>query len=139
MPKDEGIDLDALNQRINDKSWAVDRSGVAHKGVPHQGQNLRKTFQKMMPSSSKLQCPECRGDRFMIFCSNIDEAVQFRCGNARCDTWWKPAGLHKLQMTDAIAKSLGLWLPEVVPDGRYQELEGWEQGDFNDLVEEQRQ
>jgi hypothetical protein len=135
-------DLESLNKRLNDprirdKDWAIDRSGVTFQGIPRLGQDIPKAVTKMMPSSKRLQCPNCRSEKFYIMCSDIDEAVQFRCGRQSCDTWWMPAGLHKIQMTDAIAKSIGLYIPEVVPSGLYQPLEGWEQGDFTDLVEEQ--
>jgi len=129
-------ELARMMERIGDPNWAVDRTGVPFLGVPHLGQD-NKRMQKMMPSSARLQCPNCRGDKFYILCSKIDEMVQFRCGNASCSTYWYPAGLHKPQMTDAVAKSLGIFVPEVVPDGRYQELEGWEDGNFTDLTEEQ--
>jgi hypothetical protein len=134
--KQRDVDLDKINARINDPSWAVDRTGVTINAIPHQQQDIKK-FPAMMPSTKRLQCPNCKGDRFLIFSSTIDEAVQFRCGNVNCMTWWKPMGLHKLQMTDAIAKSLGIWLPSPVPDAMYQDLEGWEDGRFTDLEDEQ--
>jgi hypothetical protein len=142
MPKDmrpapqRDVDIERLNKNINDKSLAMDRTGVMFQGVPHQ-QNEIKRFFLQITKPAQLRCPDCKSDRFMIFTSQVDEQVQFRCGNQSCRLWWKPVGLHKPQMTDAIAKSLGLWLPPVVHDAMYQDLEGWEDGSFNDLVDEQ--
>lgn len=136
MPPKRDIDMNALNERINDKSLAMDRTGVTFKGVPHQQSNIKKYLTITKPA--QMVCPDCKSDRFMIFTSQEDEQVQFRCGNQSCRTWWKPVGLHKPQMTDAIARSLGLWLPSPVQDAMYQSLEGWEDGNFSDLEDEQR-
>lgn len=122
-----------------DPNVAQDNTGRPFAGVPHQERATRR-LSLMFKNPQILQCPNCRSDRLMVFADNArSNLIQFRCGNAQCRTWWKPVGMVKPQMNDPIAKALGLWVPDTVPDARYQTLEGWEDGRFADLSEEQEE
>ena len=95
-----------------------DNEDIVHKTAMRDARmsEVEYNILKYTPNVEVFTCGLCQGDMFVMLASKDETGlVQLVCAKSRCPGRTKVLELRKPQMSDNVAKRLGLWVPSNVP------------------------
>lgn len=102
-----------------DKFKVQDRTGLIMQATSEMMEKRRATQaqHRIIANGNVLACSNCGNQQFRIFCSSVDNHVQFVCSNRECGAYYPILDITPVQMNDRIAREHGIESPLFLPPG----------------------
>lgn len=110
LPSD--IELVRDNRSYDPRVYA-DNSAVKYQAVPHDRSQADLFLKRFFRNAKLLRCPKCSSEEFRVFADDHDDQtlMMLVCKDRECGACWAPMKIQVAQMTEAILRQHGVWLP----------------------------
>lgn len=88
---------------------------VTRSRQPDIGERAQYRMETYTDKIAEFVCGVCQGGAFRVITSMDGPLMQLVCLSPRCPGKTKVLEMRKVEMTESIAKQLGLWTPSMSP------------------------